>query len=243
MGYGANWRGIARPFEKDFHVLYYDQRGHGRSFSPPTGYAPEDFAGDLKKILDELGWKKIYLVGHSMGGRIAANFAASYPERVEKLVIEDIGPDANPDAIRRIEELLDGIPAPFADKQAAKDYFGGAFFQKFAHRRNLKPLALFLLSNFTETDRGFDWKFDKEVMRRCVREGRARERYEEFRSLTMPTLFIRGRNSEELSREVFERVLAENPRIQGLEIADAGHWVHFDRAGEFIEAVKGFFAG
>jgi pimeloyl-ACP methyl ester carboxylesterase len=51
-----------------------------------------DYAGDLKGILDELGWQKIHLVGHSMGGRNAFHFAGLYPERVQKLVVEDISP-------------------------------------------------------------------------------------------------------------------------------------------------------
>src|SRR5436305_14748609 len=81
MGYSANWRRIARAFEHTHHVLVYDQRGHGRSFQPPTGYAPEDYASDLEKILDELGWGAIQLVGHSMGGRAALHFAYESPDR------------------------------------------------------------------------------------------------------------------------------------------------------------------
>src|SRR5512135_2152018 len=75
MGSGVNWRKIAQSLEADYQVLIFDQRGHGRSFQPSSGYAPEDYANDLALILEELRWEKILLVGHSMGGRNALHFA------------------------------------------------------------------------------------------------------------------------------------------------------------------------
>lgn len=92
MGFGLNWRTITKVFDPYFRCLVYDQRGHGRSFHPESGYAPEDYANDLEQILEELSWNKISLVGHSMGGRNALEFAHRFSARVEKLVIEDIGP-------------------------------------------------------------------------------------------------------------------------------------------------------
>src|SRR4051812_15656878 len=92
MGSASNWRKITPAFENDYQILIYDQRGHGRSFKPISGYTPADFAGDLKNIIDELGWEKIHLVGHSMGGRNALEFAQLFPRRIDHLVIEDITP-------------------------------------------------------------------------------------------------------------------------------------------------------
>ena len=242
MGYGANWRPIAREFESEYHILYYDQRGHGRSISPKSGYAPEDFADDLKQILDEIGWSKVYLVGHSMGGRVVAEFTYQHPEMVKKLVIEDIGPDANPEAIRRIEELIDGVPSPFAGRKEAKEYFMNDFLKQFSDRPNAKALGMFPYSNFAEKSDGqVSWKIDPEVVRQCVHEGRKRDRYEEFAKISVPTLLIRGETSEELDSEVYQRVLAENQHIKGLEIAGAGHWVHYDQLSAFVEALKGHF--
>lgn len=94
MGYLHNWASVIRSLDATEKCLTYDQRGHGQSFKPAQGYAAKDYAEDLKLIIDELGFKKIILVGHSMGGRNALHFASAYPERIEKLVIEDIGPKA-----------------------------------------------------------------------------------------------------------------------------------------------------
>lgn len=112
MGFGANWRKIVSSLEDQYQILTLDQRGHGRSMKPETGYAPENYADDLLKILDELGWEKIHLVGHSMGGRNALNFAARFPHRVISLVLEDISPVGNPNDVERYENLLAKVPTP-----------------------------------------------------------------------------------------------------------------------------------
>ena len=46
MGSGANWRKITSLLQDRFQILTFDQRGHGRSFKPKSGYAPEDYAGN-----------------------------------------------------------------------------------------------------------------------------------------------------------------------------------------------------
>ena len=87
MAFAANWRKIASRLENDFCCLIYDQRGHGRSFKPETGYSTKDFAMDLNKITSELGWSEFHLVGHSMGGRNAMVFAHLFPEKVKTFVL------------------------------------------------------------------------------------------------------------------------------------------------------------
>src|SRR6185437_2661695 len=87
MGSLANWRRITPAFENDYEILTLDQRGHGRSFQPATGYEPSDFAADLAACLDELGWTRSHLVGHSMGGRNALEFASLFPQRTASLVV------------------------------------------------------------------------------------------------------------------------------------------------------------
>lgn len=243
MGYGMNWRGISKSFADEFHILYYDQRGHGRSISPKTGYAPEDFASDLVQILDELGWEKIYLVGHSMGGRVAGTFAHLHPKRIEKLVIEDIGPDANPQAIARIEEILNKVPVPFSGKKDAKEYFMNTFLQDFSHRPLAKELGMFLYSNVEEKENGeVFWKFDPDIMHACVLQGRQRERFKEFSEIQSPTLILRGTKTEEFDKDVYERVLAENANFKGIEIEGVGHWIHYESPELFTEKIQEFFA-
>src|SRR5690606_7259233 len=133
-------------FREKYQILIFDQRGHGQSFHP-VGYAPEDYAIDLKLILDELKWQKIHLVGHSMGGRNALRFAFKFPERLQSLTIEDIGPEGNAEAMRRTLRMIEMVPVPFPDRKAAKAYFSGPFMEVMKHNSSRQMLSNYLFMN------------------------------------------------------------------------------------------------
>ena len=81
---------VAAGFCADHHVLALDQRGHGDSaWVEPPNYAYERFAGDLHEVVEKLDLNDFVLIGHSMGGTIALTYAATYPGRVNRLVIVD----------------------------------------------------------------------------------------------------------------------------------------------------------
>ncbi len=233
MGSWTNWRRLLSDFEGEYRVLSYDQRGHGRSLQPADGYEPEDFASDLLQILDELGWGKIYLIGHSMGGRNALVFASQYPERVERLVVEDIGPEGNLESAEKIESMLAKVPTPFRDKRVAKETILGLF--------SNKVLANYLYANITEVSPGiFDWRFSKDAILKAVWAGRSKDRWAEWQGLKMPTLLIRGADSDELDSSTYNQMLSRQPQAKGVEIPNAGHWVHYDQPAAFSQAIRDF---
>ncbi len=242
MGYAMNWRRIIKGLEDTERVLTFDQRGHGKSWKPLTGYAAEDFADDVYLITEELGWDRFILVGHSMGGRNALQFAAKFPEKVEKLVIEDIGPEGDPSAVDYYRWLFSIVPTPFETKLKAKEFFMNEFrVLSKGKTENPDTLGSYLYSNLIETEDGkVDWRFSKEAMIMTVLQGRAKDRWNELRGLPMPTLIIRGETSKELSREVFRQMTLSNPRVEGIEISNAGHWVHSDQPEEFLKAIRKF---
>ena len=240
LGSGMNWSTIAKHFLEDFHVLTFDQRGHGRSFHPPTGYAPEDYAEDLRRILDELAWERVFLVGHSMGGRNAVRFTDFYPQRVEKLVIEDIGPNVVVESEQRIETILKNIPVPFKDKGAARMFFQNDFHVIFSDRPDILTLKDFLYSNLTSGAGGVTWRFSVPGILQTVREAHQNARWQDFIEIKVPTLLIRGENSQELPVDVFQELLRRNSQIQGLEIPQAGHWVHSDQPDAFVRALHNY---
>jgi 3-oxoadipate enol-lactonase len=77
-----------------WHVVAYDQRGHGGSDQPDheSAYAFDVLAADLLGVLDALGWERCVLLGHSMGGMVAQVAALEAPERFDGLVLMDTGP-------------------------------------------------------------------------------------------------------------------------------------------------------
>jgi esterase len=244
MGFAANFRRIAKAFETEFQVLVYDQRGHGRSFQPASGYTPEEYASDLKEILMELGWERITLVGHSMGGRVAFHFAHLHPQAVTRLVIEDIGPSMHPTGASLVLRMLDAVPVPFPSKREAKQWFDTEFMRLFAAERQKEGLAAYLYANLIENDlKEAVWRFSEAGVRESVASGRAVERWDDIRDLAMPTLLVRGELSRDLPRELFEEVLSVNRQIEGVEIKGSGHWVHSDQPDLFIQVLQRFFRG
>ena len=245
MGFSANFRRIAHAFEADYEVLVYDQRGHGRSFhAAPGNYRLTDYASDLREILRELGWQKITLVGHSMGGRVAIHFASQYPDMLTRLVIEDIGPSMHTSRASLITRMLDAIPVPFADKRTAKRWFDTEFLELFKAERKKEGLAAYMYANLSENEQKQGvWRFDEAGIRETVEHGRAFDRWDQIEALRMPTLLVHGEWSTDLPRELFEKVLCANRTIEGVEIKNCGHWIHSDQPDVFIQVLKLFFAG
>jgi pimeloyl-ACP methyl ester carboxylesterase len=245
MGFAANWRRIAKAFEDRFQVLVFDQRGHGRSFhAPEGGYQLSNYAADLKSILDELGWQKISLVGHSMGGRVALEFVAQCPQRVTRLVVEDIGPIMQASGSSLLLRLLDSIPVPFSSKREAKVWFDTRFMELFQNERQKQGLAAYLYANLVENEKKEAvWRFSDDGVRESVAAGRDGDQWDVVRNLVMPTLFIRGEFSRDFPREIFQQVLQESSLAEGVEIQGAGHWVHSDQPEIFIRVLTQFFAG
>lgn len=243
MGFLNNWKKITSNIEPTGECLVYDQRGHGRSYKPDSGYAPEDYARDLYELTEALGWHKFNLIGHSMGGRNALVFASLYPEKVEKLIVEDIGPESNPKASEYYENLLGMIPTPFESREAARQFFYGEFIEKAVTKDPPAVLGAFFYANLVEVDGKWDWRFSKKGILESVLAGRDRDRWQEVENLKIPTLWIRGENSKEFSRENFEKVLSSNKLIHGVEIQGAGHWIHSEKPSEFTSALRNFVGG
>lgn len=234
MGFSSNWGKIWPAIQKDRSSLVYDQRGHGKSIKPQSGYSPTDYAQDLKSLLDHVGWNKVHLVGHSMGGRVVLRFCALFPERVKTLVIEDSGMFANPKRIEWIQDLLSRIPTPFPGRAEAKRFFE----EKYASD---PLLGGFLHANLeTREDGTVDWKFYAPGMVETIETGRALDASAEFAKLTLPTLVIRGEKSVEFPLEEMEKMRSLNDKVEFAQIPGAGHFVHAEKPSEFSNVLKAF---
>lgn len=95
FGMGDNWRTIARRMEEQYQVILVDLRNHGRSpHDPQMNFSM--MTADLHELVVDLDLEDVVLIGHSMGGKVAMQFATTYPELTEKLVIVDIAPKQYP---------------------------------------------------------------------------------------------------------------------------------------------------
>ncbi len=84
------WKTVAESLQEEFKIIAMDLRGRGHS-DAPGGYSLECHVKDMRKVMEQLGIKKVILMGHSLGAYISIMFAAIYPECVEKVVLFDGG--------------------------------------------------------------------------------------------------------------------------------------------------------
>jgi (E)-2-((N-methylformamido)methylene)succinate hydrolase len=108
------WDGVAARLSDRFRIVRYDLRGHGESEKTPGPYRTEDFAEDLRQLLEALGLERVHVAGFSLGGLVAQAFALSYPSRVARLaLISTVAGRTEAERARVIERLSivdGGIP-------------------------------------------------------------------------------------------------------------------------------------
>lgn len=104
------WDGVVARLHHRFRLLRYDLRGHGGSEKVPGPYRIEDFANDLRSLLDALGLARVHLAGFSLGGLVAQAFALSYPQRLDRLALISTVAGRTPEEQARVRERL-GIVA------------------------------------------------------------------------------------------------------------------------------------
>lgn len=106
--------GVTARLSDRFRIVRYDLRGHGESEKVPGPYHIEDFAGDLRGLLDALGLERVHLAGFSLGGLVAQAFALSWPARLDKLaLISTVAGRTETERTRVLERLSlvdSGIP-------------------------------------------------------------------------------------------------------------------------------------
>ncbi len=112
-----NWLRFSRPLTQDYRVIALDLPGFGDSDLPPGSYDVGTQAERLADILDELGVQQAHVLGNSMGGQIAALFAARYPERVRSLALFANAGIESPHKSELYQLLTSGSPNPLVVKQ------------------------------------------------------------------------------------------------------------------------------
>ena len=127
-GNAHNFDALVPHLSARYHVLAVDVRGRGDSgWGPPMDYNPQVYVSDLKEFLDALGIKRVSLVGTSMGGVISMMYAGGYPETVERLVLNDIGPEIDPTGLLRIMAYVGQAPERFKDMAEVRAYYRATY--------------------------------------------------------------------------------------------------------------------
>jgi len=247
-----SWDGTARLLgEQGWRAATVDMRGHGDSDWAPNGtYDLDAFADDARTVA--LGAAAAagaapVLVGASLGGLSALVAIADAPDPAavaRALVLVDVAPRLEPDGVARIAEFMVGHMDGFADLEEVAD----AVAAYNPHRPRPSELSGLRKNVRQREDGRWYWHWDPAFLqggqadepRSYTNEDRLEEA---ARSLRLPTLLVRGRQSDVLSEEGAARLLALVPHAHYVDVGGAGHMVAGDRNDAFNQAITAFLDG
>ena len=225
---GLCWTRLAEALAPDFDIIMLDARGHGASSRVGPGDIV-DPVRELAEAVEALGLTHVLVMGHSVGARASAGFAAALPDRVRALVLEDppLVPPMAPEArARRLQTFREQVARFRSMTEAELRAFGmrqspswdpSEFPAWAASKRQVDAEALPHLTS--------DWRQD-------------------FREIRAPTLLIHGESERGgmVSVEQAREACALNPKLRAVRIAGAGHNVRRENFTDVLSAVRSFLA-
>lgn len=237
MGGNTHWWDACAPFlAESFRPVGLDFHGHGESaWREPADYSIEAFVDNVEAARHALGWSRFFLCGHSLGGRVAVEYASRFPERL----LGVIGVDFLPEKTKRDERYL-RLRVP------RQPSYGGV--EPMVERFHLQPAGTTLQSAAL-----------RDLARLCVRRlpsGRWTWKYDwrcstfsypavwpVLAKIRVPALVVRGDRSVVIEQPAFERCvsgLAAAPRAEGVVIPGAHHHVPLDAPEPLAAAIAKF---
>lgn len=210
---------LAQALAPQWRVIALDQRGHGDSDHAAT-YSRDDYIGDLLALFDHLEIRTGVVLGNSLGGVNAYQFAARHPERVHALIVEDIG-------------------AVIADDTSFALGWAGTFkTQKELEERIGPRIAPYLRESFRHGADGWRLAFDPNDTAASQQHLNG-DHWSDWLASRCPVLLIRGQESRVTQQQHLEEMAQRRPGTEFLTL-QGGHVVHVDNPGGFADAVRTF---
>jgi esterase len=233
FGSSDNWQTLAKKLKAHFKIFAVDLRNHGGSPHDNDVSYPA-LAHDLLEFLDEHRLPEIFLLGHSMGGKVAMQFASEFPEHVRKLIVADIAP-------KTYARHHDKIFAAMLGLDLSQFKSRGEVDRALAPQICETALRQFLLKNVSNDESGaLRWKINLKGL------------YENYDTITAPpplvkpfkkpALFLRGDQSDYILPDDEPLIRKHFPAAEIQSIRGTGHWLHAEKPQEFFEAVQEFLA-
>jgi esterase len=229
-----NWLGVAPKLAETFSLFLMDLRNHGLSpHDPEINYSV--MAADVAEFFDRQKLDSANVLGHSMGGKAAMQFALNFPGRVEKLVVVDIAPRAYPpDHKEMFKALLALDLGQFQSRRQMEEVLAPDIPDLVVRRFLLKNLK----SPSSSQSSHFEWRIPLDIL------------FKNYSNICAaippnspfpgPALFLRGGRSHYVSDNYLPQIHELFPRAKLETIAGAGHWVHADAREEFLQRTLAF---
>jgi len=227
FGSSDNWYTLSKVFAERFRVFTIDQRNHGQSpHTPEHDY--KLLTEDLEEFIQQHQLKDPIILGHSMGGKTAMNFALRYPDQTGKLIVVDIMPKAYPLHHDHIFSGMKALDLGSLKSRNEAEQILAKHISKVEERQ-------FIMKNLGRNDQlQFEWKLNLPVLDSHINEMMEGLQYEG--QYTGRTLFIKGGKSN-FYQAGDEAIVAKYfPNTEWVTL-DTGHWVQAEQPKEFAKVV------
>ncbi|MEM9549502.1 MAG: alpha/beta fold hydrolase [Bacteroidota bacterium] len=225
-----NWQTVAKKLAEEYMVILVDQRDHGKS-NHTEEFNYEVLANDLHEFLEENWIHSCHLIGHSMGGKTALQFAAIHPDMIEKLVVVDIGTKAYKPGHDIIFKALRSVPIDQVQSRKEVEEIIAQYIED-------QGVRLFLMKNLQRRkEGGFRWKMNLELLYREYPNIIAAVEISE--EVDVDTLFVYGTKSNYIKPGDIDNIKTNfvNSRFKEM---DTGHWIHAEKPDELVEEINDF---
>lgn len=225
LGMSDNWKTLAGQMASEgFQLHILDLRNHGRSFHSDE-FTYEAMVKDVLEYCQTNNLDKVSILGHSMGGKVAMFFATTYPEKVEKLIVADIGPKYYRPHHQDIMAGLNAVDLTQKPDRSQVEEILKEYVSDFGTRQ-------FLMKSLYWIEPGqLAFRFNLPVFNEQIDNiGKALPEKAVFEK---PTLFLRGGNSNYIKDEDFETIKHHFPNSEIKTIPNAGHWLHAENPKDF----------
>ena len=248
------WHGLARTGrdmdelaeylsapERGYRVICPDTVGRGLSQwspDPRNDYCLRFYAQLATELVDALGLARFHWVGTSMGGAIGMVAAAgSLRGRIERLVLNDMGPQIAESALARIRSYA-GNPSAFATVSELEQYFRQVY-RPYGYLSDAQWRRLTETSTRRLPDGRVTPHYDPAMVQQFIHHPKDHDRWPDYDSLTLPVLCLRGAESDLLEADTAAQMAVRGPRAQVVTIAGCGHAPALNVPDQ-LELVAGF---
>ncbi len=227
FGSSDNWLPQAKILSANYKVYTLDLRNHGQSPHDDV-FDYKSMVNDLVEFIDDHHIQNPILLGHSMGGKVAMNFAIAHPEKLEKLIVVDIAPRFYDLEHYAIAKGLMAIPVQTLSSRNQADEVLAKYVPEYDVRQ-------FLLKNLQrKAEGGFTWKINLPIITQKLDNIGVDIQF--AGKFEKPTLFIRGAKSKYIRDEDRIRIKEIYPKSSFVTM-DTGHWVQAEKPQEFVDVV------
>ena len=243
----SHWYDLVIPhLDGDIRVIAPDQRAHGKTDQPSTGYDWRTLAGDVVGALDQLGIDKAAVMGHSWGASTALAVAAYHPDRTQALIMVDGGFGG-----RRSPEMT---WEEFKTRLSPRDIYGprerylGALRQQFAHCWSDKLEQMVMSMVRVDPDGSVHERLELSNQQQMLRAMWSEPTSELMPHVRCPTLMVAAAGRQPIANpEMLERrragveaAQAAMPDARVIWIQDSGHDIGYEKPEELASVIGEF---